>query len=60
VTRFQHLPTPAELRACSDEPKLGSIKTDDQLADYVLDLKDAGADCRERLKKRNEVEDASG
>jgi hypothetical protein len=58
VTKYQHFSTPPELRACKAEPSLRSFKNDNQFAGYVLDLRDAGADCRDKLSRRNQVEDA--
>jgi hypothetical protein len=58
VTKFQKLATPAELRDCEPEPQLLKLKTDGELAGYILDLKDAGSDCRLKLHKRNDIEDA--
>lgn len=60
VTKFQHFTTPPELRDCLAEPKVKSLTGDDQLAGYILDLKVAGADCRSKLEKRNEIEQADG
>jgi hypothetical protein len=57
VTKYQHFSTPTELRSCKPEPSL-TLKNDNQFAGYVLDLRDAGADCRDKLSRRNQVEDA--
>lgn len=58
VTKYQHFSTPPELRSCKAEPQAGAFKNDNQFAGYVLDLRDAGADCRDKLSRRNQVEDA--
>ena len=58
VTKYQHFTTPHELRECKQEPAVPSLKQDSDFAGYVLDLRDAGQDCREKLKRRNDVEDA--
>jgi hypothetical protein len=59
VTKFQKLATPADLRECEPEPAaVEAVKTDGELAGYILDLKDAGQDCRDKVHKRNQIEDA--
>jgi hypothetical protein len=45
-----HLPIPANLLSCTDEPNLPDpIADDTQLANWILDLSNAGADCRSKL-----------
>lgn len=58
VTKYQHFTTPPELRECKQEPTVPQLNQDSDFAGYVLDLRDAGQDCREKLNRRNEVEDA--
>lgn len=41
---------PASLLACRDQPTPPAVlAADSALADYILDLADAGADCRAKL-----------
>jgi starvation-inducible outer membrane lipoprotein len=40
---------PQSLLACLDEPNGGKVATNRQAATYVLDLKRAGRDCRQKL-----------
>lgn len=45
-----HLPVPASLLTCAAEPAVPPDSVDDkELAGWVLDLREAGADCRMRL-----------
>jgi hypothetical protein len=37
------------LLTCLPQPVPGAIASDADVANYILDLADAGADCRERL-----------
>lgn len=56
VTKYQKLATPTELRSCKPEPQV-NVTSDQELAGYVLDLREAGQDCRDKLGRRNTVED---
>lgn len=58
VTKYQHLTTPHELRQCKAEPQVPQFTDDGEFAGYVLDLRDAGQDCRDKLERRNQIEDA--
>jgi hypothetical protein len=59
VTKFQHFTTPAELQTCKVEPAVPQTFTQDsQLGYYILDMRDAGQDCRDKMARRNQVEQA--
>jgi hypothetical protein len=40
---------PQSLLACLDEPSGAKVATNRQAANYVIDLKRAGRDCRQKL-----------
>lgn len=40
---------PADLLTCAAQPIPGALDTDVEAANYILDLADAGAECREHL-----------
>lgn len=40
---------PVELLDCADQPEPGRIRSQRDVARYVLDLAEAGEDCRSRL-----------
>jgi hypothetical protein len=41
---------PQHLLDCTAEPIPGTLRTDRELATYLLDLADAGEDCRQKLR----------
>lgn len=43
---------PAELQDCKDEPQPPAKgPRNEEVGDYILDLRDAGADCRDKVKR---------
>ena len=51
--------TPAALRECKPAPAAPAVVDGDQeVAMFIQDLSDAGADCREKIARRNALEDA--
>jgi hypothetical protein len=43
------LEVPPSLLACAPQPEPPVVTTDTDLTDWILDLADAGADCRSKL-----------
>lgn len=50
MTASPRLPIPPSLLQCQAQPVPADLKTDTDLADWVLDLAAAGQDCRTRLR----------
>ena len=50
VVAVHHLPVPPSLLQCAAEPAVPVAGVDDAgLSDWILDLRDAGTDCRDHL-----------
>lgn len=52
------LKTPAALRSCKDQP-VARVTDDRDFALFVQDTIEAGADCRDKMSRRNALEDNS-
>lgn len=46
---------PADLRTCAAEPVAPAAETQRTVARYVVDLADAGEDCRSKLNALNRI-----
>lgn len=42
---------PAQLLVCPDQPPVPEVKTQKDVAGFLLDVAEAGADCREKLAR---------
>jgi hypothetical protein len=49
------LQLPDTLLTCLPQPTPGNIADDADLADYILDLADAGDDCRSKVSRIKEI-----
>lgn len=54
------LKAPPELRACKPQPPVPASKaTDRDIALFIQGTVEAGADCRDKVARRNSIEDAA-
>jgi hypothetical protein len=47
---------PAGLLSCAPEPQIGTITLQSQVADYIVRLEEAGADCRDTVSSIAKIE----
>lgn len=58
-TKVVRIETPLALRYCKDQPSVPIEKASDRdLASFIQDTMEAGDDCRDKMHRRNQIEDA--
>jgi len=57
-TVVERVTLPPGLLTCEPEPVVGPIKTQADVADYLVRLEEAGADCRDTVYSIRQIEDA--
>ena len=62
LTRVQmvRVTVPAGLLSCEEEPAIGTMTMQSQVADYLVQLREAGADCRADVAAIAKIEATPG